>query len=646
MSLTNFPDGISSFGVPILGQENRIITGNVFFVDSVNGLAGNDGSFQYPVATITQALAKCTANNGDVIFLKPGHAETVIAAAGIDVNVAGITILGTGYGALRPTITFSTAVTASVDITANDVTIRGIIGLSGIDALTQPFNITGDNCILDIEWQDASATVEAERVVLATTVSNLFVKIKYVGFITGNACVNVVRLVAVTGARIIVDVYGEISTGIVEMITTASTDVLISGYFYNDNVALTKNVVNTGGLACTWFAYGYDGKGGYNFSGGSSAALASDDTSTIIATLGALNDAAAAGAVTNVDTVMAYLKQLVTEGIARDGVIGALNNAAATGAVTDVDTLMAYIKQLITELQVVDGYFDAPTADAATDTTIRDAIGRKTDTNAGTSLMAKQLVPTADVATNINARDVIGNKADAAASGAVSAVESLMAYVKQLVTELAIIDEFHDVPAADNILNAQINEVIGNKEDATAAGAVTTTDTLVGYIKQLVTAAVADAALSGSRKKVISVALAAADITGTVTRFTITGGPIRILALGVWVSTAIPAGANTLQFGYTPAGGGGANTLSGATDIASAAADQLFLLDGTKATGPVKTTDVGVLAAGQLLAGTPVQGVILAPGIITTIFSAGPPATGAITVFMEYEPMTSDAVVA
>ena len=615
MSLTNFPNGVSSFGVPVLGQEDRIIVGNVFFVDSVHGLAGNDGSFQYPVATITQALAKCTADNGDVIFVMPGHAETVIAATGIDVNVDGVTILGVGDGALRPTITFSTDVAASVDITADDVTIRNIIGLSAIDALTKPFNITGDNCILDIEWHDASAAVEAERVVLATTVSNLFVKIKHVGFITGDACVNVVRLVAVTGARIIVDAYGEISTGIVEMVTTASTDVLVSGYFYNDNVALTKNVVNTGGLACTWFAYGYDGKGGYAFSGGSASALASDDASTIIATLGALNDAAASGAVTNTDTLMAYAKQLVTEGIARDAVLavlGAVDTAAATGAVTATDLLMAYVKQLVTELQVVDEFMD---------------------------------VPAANNVLNAQINEVLGNKEDTAASGAVTTTDTLVAYIKQLVTELAVVDEFHDVPAANNALNAQINEVIGNKEDTAAAGAVTTTDTMVAYIKQLVTAAVADAVLSGSRKKVISDDLAAADITGTATRFTITGGPIRVLSLGAWVSTTIPAGANTMQFGYTPAGGGGANTLSGATDTASAAADQLFMLDGVKATAPVATTDPGVLAGGQLLVSTPIQGVILAPGVVQTIFSAGPPATGAITVFMEYEPMTAAAAV-
>ena len=619
---SNYPDGfeqgITIRGVPILNTH----AGNIFWVDSGAGSDAYNGTRNFPFATIDYAIGRCTANNGDIILVKPGHAETITTAGAIAVDVAGISIIGLGSGADRPIITFgSTDNSASVAITAASVTIENIIGTTTDDGLSNPFNVTGDDCYLDIEWQDASATVEAERVVLATTVNRLFVKIKYLGFITGNACVNVVRLTAVTGARIIVDAYGEISTAIVEMITTASTDVIVSGYFYNDNVALTKNVVNTGGLACTWFAYGYDGKGGYGFSGGSASALASDDVSTLISVIGALNDAAATGAVTNADTAMAYIKQLVTEGIARDAVIGALNNAAASGAVTDADTLMAYAKQLVTEGIARDAVIGALNSAAAS--------GAVTDTD---TMMAyiKQLV------TEGIARDavltVLGAIDTAAASGAVTDTDLLMAYAKQLVTE--------------GIARDAVLTVLGAVDTAAASGAVTDTDLLMAYIKQLVTAAVADAVLSGSRKKVISDDLAAADITGTATRFTITGGPIRVLSLGAWVSTTIPAGANTLQFGYTPAGGGGANTLSGAVDTASAVADQLFLLDGVKATAPVAATDPGVLAGGQLLVSTPIQGVILAPGVIQTIFSAGPPATGAMTVFMEYEPMTPTAAVA
>jgi len=226
---SNYPDGfehgITIRGVPILNTH----AGNIFWVDSGAGSDAYNGTRNFPFATIDYAIGRCTANNGDIILVKPGHAETLEAAAAIAADVAGISIIGLGSGADRPKLTFSTDVDASVAISAASVTIENIIGISGINALTKPFDVTGSDFHLDIEWQDASATVEAERVVLATTVSRLFVNIKYRGFITGDACVNVVRLVAVTGFRINVDVYGEISTGIVEMITTASTDGLISG---------------------------------------------------------------------------------------------------------------------------------------------------------------------------------------------------------------------------------------------------------------------------------------------------------------------------------------------------------------------------------------------------------------------------------
>jgi len=54
------------------------------------------------------------------------------------------------------------------------------------------------------------------------------------------------------------------------------------------------------------------------------------------------------------------------------------------------------------------------------------------------------LVPTADATTNVAQRDVVGNKADAAAAGAVSTTESLMAYMKQAVGEQIAIDTVVD----------------------------------------------------------------------------------------------------------------------------------------------------------------------------------------------------------
>lgn len=70
MSLTNFPNGITSFGVPVLGTIGGLpFTGNYYFVDPVNGADGNEGTPELPLKTLYGALAKCTAGNNDVVVL-------------------------------------------------------------------------------------------------------------------------------------------------------------------------------------------------------------------------------------------------------------------------------------------------------------------------------------------------------------------------------------------------------------------------------------------------------------------------------------------------------------------------------------------------------------------------------------------------
>jgi len=71
MSLTNFPNGISSFGIPVLGGGGiPATTGKVFFVDYTNGSDGNKGtSPTKPLKTVAKAYDLCTSNNDDVIAL-------------------------------------------------------------------------------------------------------------------------------------------------------------------------------------------------------------------------------------------------------------------------------------------------------------------------------------------------------------------------------------------------------------------------------------------------------------------------------------------------------------------------------------------------------------------------------------------------
>ena len=82
MTLTNFPNGISSFGVPVLGSGNMIppTGGKVFFVDYTNGSDGNNGtSTTTPFKTVEYAYTQVTSGNDDIIALM-GSATHVLSA--------------------------------------------------------------------------------------------------------------------------------------------------------------------------------------------------------------------------------------------------------------------------------------------------------------------------------------------------------------------------------------------------------------------------------------------------------------------------------------------------------------------------------------------------------------------------------------
>lgn len=154
MGLTNFPNGITSFGVPVMGSGADVpfTTGNYFFVDSGHAnaadSASNGGDPSKPLATLDYAIGRCTASNGDVIILAPGHTEDIDGASAITVDVAGISIIGLGNGANRPTFTWS-ATAGTIVVSAANVTIKNILTTASIDEVVSMISVTGANCTLD-----------------------------------------------------------------------------------------------------------------------------------------------------------------------------------------------------------------------------------------------------------------------------------------------------------------------------------------------------------------------------------------------------------------------------------------------------------------------------------------------------------------
>jgi hypothetical protein len=152
---------------------NVVVPGSKFYVNSTTGNNNNSGSKNSPKASIAGALEDCTANAGDYIYVMPGYTQTVATAGALDIDVAGVTIVGLGTGTKRPTITLNGAATASITVTEADVTIQNFIFVGALDNVATCFTlsaagITIDNC----EFRDTSSSSHFLSCILTDAVAN------------------------------------------------------------------------------------------------------------------------------------------------------------------------------------------------------------------------------------------------------------------------------------------------------------------------------------------------------------------------------------------------------------------------------------------------------------------------------------------
>lgn len=232
MPLTNYPFGVSSFGMPIIGSGNVLTTGNVFFVCSVApGRSDTPGAGKDPAtpfATIDYAIGQCVANNGDHIIVEPGHVETVTAAAGVALDVAGVTIIGIGQGSNRPTINYTTSTAASFRVTAANCTVRNLLFVGAIDALASPIQLQAADFWLDgCETRDTAGSAQATDWILTTAAANRL-KITNHRHDGDTAAGTNAWLAIVGGDGIVVDGLrcdGNFAVGGIDVRTTATTDL-------------------------------------------------------------------------------------------------------------------------------------------------------------------------------------------------------------------------------------------------------------------------------------------------------------------------------------------------------------------------------------------------------------------------------------
>lgn len=236
---SGFANGITLRGVPLSLSH----PGNVFWVDSGGGANGNKGTFARPFATIDYAVGRCTASNGDIIFVKPGHTETVNAAGALALDVAGIAIIGLGAGSLRPTINFTTVVGADMNVDAANITMVNFLFTGGIDALTGPIDINAaDFSLLNCETRDVTGQATDFIVTDANATRLLISGWKHQGAAAAGADT---AISIVGGSDIVIedfDIYGNFAVAAIENVTTAAVRARIGGgrqqnYVWTENAA-------------------------------------------------------------------------------------------------------------------------------------------------------------------------------------------------------------------------------------------------------------------------------------------------------------------------------------------------------------------------------------------------------------------------
>lgn len=165
-------------------EDQSLSTGNRFFVDSGSSTGGTTSGFgqtpDAPFSTLDSAIANCTADNGDLVYVMPGHAENLTTINQVDLDVAGVSVIGLGHGASAPTFS-TTAAAGAISVGAASVSIKNLRFVAnfatGTTAAIQ-LEAAADNCTIDgCVFRDTSAANEFKiHINVATAVDDLTIK--------------------------------------------------------------------------------------------------------------------------------------------------------------------------------------------------------------------------------------------------------------------------------------------------------------------------------------------------------------------------------------------------------------------------------------------------------------------------------------
>lgn len=170
-NLTNFPNGVTSFGVTLPGAPIGPGQGNYYFVAPVSGNDGNDGlSPQSAFQTLAHALSFTTSGQNDVVYLlaegNTASATTDYQSSNLDWNKDLVHLIGVNGGPLLGQRS-------------------RIAPLSTATSFANLFTVSGNGCLIaNIEFYQGKGSTNPSAASTCVTVSgqrNVFVNCQISG---------------------------------------------------------------------------------------------------------------------------------------------------------------------------------------------------------------------------------------------------------------------------------------------------------------------------------------------------------------------------------------------------------------------------------------------------------------------------------
>jgi hypothetical protein len=221
------------------------------------------------VPTLAAGLAECRSGQGDIVYVLPGHTETVTSTSFANL-VAGTRIIGLGdlNRDDAPTFTWSSAA-ATWAISVKNVYIQGLrLLMDNFNGVTAPINITASGCSLVgnyMRWSSSAALLATTAITVGSGALRTVISGNLVEGAAAGVCTNGIVLLGATtpdGTQITNNVMQAAcvaASGLVN-VTVAAINLLIAGnQMYNVTAASTSCVTfadaaNNGILAYNNFA--------------------------------------------------------------------------------------------------------------------------------------------------------------------------------------------------------------------------------------------------------------------------------------------------------------------------------------------------------------------------------------------------------